>query len=65
MYINRTLEKQIINAYIEFACVTIYGARQTGKSTMVKYLIIPFNTNVETTIKAKYKSSTGVDLEIK
>ena len=30
-----------------------------------KYLIIPFSTNVETTIKAKYKSSTGVDLEIK
>ncbi len=38
MYINRTLEKQIINASIEFACVTIYGARQTGKSTMVRYL---------------------------
>lgn len=30
-----------------------------------KYLIIPFSTNVETTIKARYKSSTGVDLEIK
>jgi hypothetical protein len=30
-----------------------------------KYLIMPFSTNVETTIKAKYKSSTGVDLEIK
>ena len=30
-----------------------------------KYLIIPFSTNVETMIKAKYKSSTGVDLEIK
>ena len=30
-----------------------------------KYLIIPFSTNVETTIKAKYKSSMGLDLEIK
>lgn len=30
-----------------------------------KYLIIPFSINVETTIKAKYKSSMGVDLEIK
>lgn len=38
MYINRALEKQIIKASSEFACVTIYGARQTGKSTMVRYL---------------------------
>lgn len=30
-----------------------------------KYLTIPFSTNVETMIKAKYKSLTGVDLEIK
>lgn len=38
MYINRALEKEIINASNEFACITIYGARQTGKSTMVKHL---------------------------
>ena len=38
MYINRALEKQIINASSEFACVTIYGARQIGKLTMVRYL---------------------------
>ncbi len=38
MYVNRTLEKQVIKASSEFACVTIYGARQTGKSTMVRYL---------------------------
>ena len=38
MYINRALEKQIIKASSEFACITIYGARQTGKSTMVKHL---------------------------
>ena len=30
-----------------------------------KYLMIPFSTNVETMIKAKYKATTGVDLEIK
>ena len=30
-----------------------------------KYLMIPFNTNVETIIKEKYKLTTGVDLEIK
>lgn len=38
MYINRAIEKEIINASNEFACITIYGARQTGKLTMVKHL---------------------------
>ena len=31
----------------------------------MKDLMIPFSTNVETMIKAKYKASTGADLEIK
>ncbi|MBQ8205852.1 MAG: hypothetical protein IJZ77_00120 [Bacilli bacterium] len=30
-----------------------------------KYIIIPFSANVETMIKAKYKLTTGADLEIK
>ena len=30
-----------------------------------KYIIIPFSSNVETIIKAKYKLTTGADLEIK
>ena len=30
-----------------------------------KYITIPFSANVEAMIKAKYKSSTGADLEIK
>ena len=30
-----------------------------------KYLMIPFSTNVEIMIKAKYKLTTGADLEIK
>jgi len=38
MYIKRALEKQIKSASNEFACITIYGARQTGKSTMVRHL---------------------------
>ena len=38
MYINRALEKEIISASKEFACLTIYGARQTGKSTMIRHL---------------------------
>ncbi len=38
MYLKRTLEKDIVNALKELACITIYGARQTKKSTMVKHL---------------------------
>lgn len=38
MYINRALEKQIVNASNKFACITIYSARQTGKLTMIKHL---------------------------
>ena len=36
MYYHRQLEKTVLKAADEFACVTLYGARQTGKSTMVR-----------------------------
>ena len=36
MYYHRQLEKTILKAAGEFACITLYGARQTGKSTMVR-----------------------------
>ena len=36
MYYHRQLEKTVLRAAGEFACITIYGARQTGKSTMVR-----------------------------
>lgn len=38
MYINRTIEKTILKLSKEWACITIYGARQVGKSTLVSYL---------------------------
>ena len=38
MDIKRTFEKQIRNAKSKFVCITISGARQTGKSTMVRHL---------------------------
>ena len=36
MYYHRQLEKRIIETAKEFACITLYGARQTGKSTMIR-----------------------------
>ncbi|MBR6020256.1 MAG: ATP-binding protein [Lachnospiraceae bacterium] len=38
MYIHRQLEQTILRAAEEFSCITLYGARQTGKSTMVRTL---------------------------
>ncbi len=36
MYYHRQLEKTVMKAAGEYACITLYGARQTGKSTMVR-----------------------------
>ena len=38
MYFHRQLENKIIQTASEYACITLYGARQTGKSTMVRNL---------------------------
>lgn len=38
MYYHRQLEPILRRAAEEFACITLYGARQTGKSTMVRTL---------------------------
>ena len=38
MYIRRTIEKTLQKYAKEWACITIYGARQVGKSTVVSYL---------------------------
>lgn len=38
MYLNRTIEKKINQIKDQFAAITIYGARQVGKSTMVNAL---------------------------
>ena len=38
MYYHRQLEQKIMEVAKEFACITLYGARQTGKSTMIRNL---------------------------
>ena len=38
MYYHRQLENKIIDLSHEYACITLYGARQTGKSTMIRNL---------------------------
>ena len=38
MYLKRNIEKEILEATNEFACITIYGSRQVGKSTVVEHL---------------------------
>ena len=38
MYLNRSIEQSIIEASRQFACITLYGSRQVGKSSMIKHL---------------------------
>lgn len=38
MYLNRAIEKKLISLKNDFAVITLYGARQVGKSTVVKKL---------------------------
>lgn len=38
-YINRDLEEKIKSASKEYACILITGARQVGKSTVLKRLM--------------------------
>ena len=37
-YINRILEKHIIDVAKEYACILITGPRQVGKSTLIKHI---------------------------
>lgn len=38
MYIKRNIEEKIIEASKQFPCITIFGSRQVGKSTLLKYV---------------------------
>lgn len=38
MYINRAIEKTILKYIKEWPCITLYGARQVGKSTLIAHL---------------------------
>ena len=42
MYYHRQLEKKLKQTASEYACITLYGARQTGKSTMIRNLFPDF-----------------------
>ena len=42
MYLHRQLEQTIKEATKEYACITLFGARQTGKSTMIRNLFPKF-----------------------
>ncbi len=38
MYLKRDIENKILEASKEFACITLYGPRQVGKSTLIEKL---------------------------
>lgn len=42
MYINRDIEKKILEAANQFASITVYGARQVGKSTLLEKVFPSF-----------------------
>ena len=39
MYINREIQETLMHALAQFKCVLITGARQTGKTTLLKHLL--------------------------
>jgi hypothetical protein len=38
MYLKRNLESELLKASKQFACITLYGPRQVGKSTIIDHL---------------------------
>ena len=42
MYYHRQLEQKLTEIANQFACITLFGARQTGKSTMVRNIFPEF-----------------------
>jgi len=43
VYLRRNIEEKIIEASNQFSCITIYGSRQVGKSTLIKELFKEMN----------------------
>ena len=60
MYLTRTLEKKINEIKDQYCCITIYGARQAGKSTMVDKLF-PENMNYITLDNLEYRAKANDD----
>lgn len=38
MYLKRDIENKVIEASKQFACITVYGSRQVGKSTLLTHI---------------------------
>ena len=53
-YINRDLEEKIKSASEEYACILITGARQVGKSTVLKQLMDGLNETESQLINMRY-----------
>ncbi len=60
MYLTRSLEKKINEIKNQYCCITIYGARQVGKSTMVDKLF-PDNINYITLDNIEYRAKANKD----
>jgi uncharacterized protein len=60
MYLTRALEKKINEIKNQYCCITIYGARQVGKSTMVDKLF-PDNINYITLDDIEYRTKANED----
>ena len=58
MYLTRTLKKKINEIKNEYCFITIYGARQVGKSTMVENLF-PENINYITLDNLEYRAKAN------
>ena len=53
MYINRDIERVLLDAAESFQVITIYGSRQVGKSTTVNHLFCYTLFGFTHTIKEK------------
>ena len=62
MYYHRQLERKIMETAKEFACITLYGPRQTGKSTMVRNLFPQFEYVTLDDIKERILASDDPNL---
>ena len=66
MYINRAIEQTIIEYSKQWPCITIYGARQVGKSTIIAHLFSNNMTRItmdDLDLRSRAKSSPKNFLE--
>ena len=66
MYIHRTIEETILNYAKSWPCITIYGARQVGKSTVIAHLFADKITRIsmdDFELRARAKASPRDFLE--